>query len=227
MSRPKTKNQYFGTEVEDAIREFNLASTKVQKDIIYARKIHPALNKLAENVINTWKFWRYETTYDDLKSDLVSFLYERLPKIDQSNGKAFSYFTVSSRNFLIKRSQDLYKETINAGDLLEVDERRDLILEKTKIDYIDNLIEFFYIWIEYCDTNLMRMFKSNNDRKICDAILTIFKNNVDIELFNKKELYILIREQCKIDTQYITRVVQTLREHFYESFKKYQKHGRI
>ncbi len=227
MARPKTKNQYFGPEVEEAIKEFNLEEGKFQKDIIYARKIHPALNKLAENVINTWKFWRYETTYEDLKSDLVSFLYERLPKIDQSNGKAFSYFTVSSRNFLIKRSQDLYKETINAGDLLEVDEERNLILEKTKTDYRDSLIEFFYIWIEYCDLNLMNIFKSNNDRKIGDAILTIFRNNADVELFNKKELYILIREQCKIDTQYITRVVQTLKAHFWNSFETYQKIGKL
>lgn len=228
MARKKSVNKiYFGQDVEDAIQEYNKETNLLYKQRIFSQKIYPALNKLTENVINTWKFWRYETTYADLKADIVSHLYERLHMIDPGQGKAYSYFTRCIYHYCIKKNQDLYKEQIRAADLIEVDEERDISAERYLETYRESLKDFIILWSDWCMNNLDALFKSKNDRKVAEAIITLFQNASDLELFNKKELYILIREHSRLDTQYITRVTQQLKELFNRMFQTYQKDGKI
>lgn len=232
MRKPKAKannNMYFGPSVEDAIYRFNQEDSKYKKEIIFNREIYPALNKLAENVINVGKFYRaaQETNFTDLKSDIIAFLYERLPLVSAEKGKAYSFFTLCATRYCIKKSQDLYKEQIRQGDMKQVDEERNVITEMDEISYKEILKDFIIEWSEWCYNRLEILFKSKNERKVADAILTLFMNSNEIELYNKKELYILIREHSKIDTQYITKVSQQLKELFFIMFEQYRKDGKI
>ena len=100
----KVRKVYFGKEVQDAIIEFNSLgqSDSVQQARLFNNTIYPAFLKLTENIINTWKFHRYETTFSDLQRDAVAFLFTKMPGYDSSKGRAYSYFTIVCRNFLIK-----------------------------------------------------------------------------------------------------------------------------
>lgn len=218
---------YFGPEVEDAIFRFNQEESKYKKEMIFNKEIYPALNKLAENVINVGKFYRYETNFADLKSDIVAFLYERLPSISAQKGKAYSFFTICAHRYCIKKSQDLYKEQLRQGDLKSVDGERNITAEMDLLSYKETLQDFIYEWSDWCYDRLELLFKSKNDRKVADAILTLFKNSGEIELYNKKELYILIREHSKIDTQYITKISQQLKQLFFTMFEQYRRDGEI
>ena len=53
------------TSGEDAIDLYNRTDSKRERDKIYAEHIHPAFDKLAENLINTGKFYYYETDFTD------------------------------------------------------------------------------------------------------------------------------------------------------------------
>jgi hypothetical protein len=58
------------------------------------------------------------------------------------------------------------------------------------------------------------MFIKTEDKKIADAVLTIFKTRNDLDIFKKKALYIYIREMTDCDTPKLTKVVTILKEDF-------------
>ena len=57
--------------------------------------------KLSENVLNTWGFTYFDDDKEDIKHEVVSFLLEKIHKFEEGKGKAFSYFTIVARNYLI------------------------------------------------------------------------------------------------------------------------------
>ena len=71
--------------------------------------------------------------------------------------------------------------------------------------------------------NLEKIIKYKRDIPIAYAILEIFKNCENIETYNKKALYIMVREMVKVKTQYITRVVNILKEEYKRLFKIYRE----
>ena len=56
MPRKKKSKVYFGKDVQDAIIRYNLSEDFDIKNKIYQNEIHKAFDKLAENIINTFKF---------------------------------------------------------------------------------------------------------------------------------------------------------------------------
>jgi hypothetical protein len=66
--------------------------------------------------------------------------------------------------------------------------------------------------LEYWDENLNRIFTKKRDIQIADSILELFRRAEYIESFNKKSLYLLVREMTGHKTHYITKVVAKMKE---------------
>ena len=64
-------------------------------------------------------------------------------------------------------------------------------------------VEFLDMYVAHVDNNLHRYFKKPDEAKVADAILTIFRNREHLEIFNKKAIYIYIRELTKLETPII------------------------
>ena len=64
------------------------------------------------------------------------------------------------------------------------------------------------------------MFLKNEDKRIADAVLTIFKTRNDLDIFKKKALYIYIREMTDCDTPKLTKIVTILKEDFKVKYQK-------
>ena len=105
--RSKNKlRQYFHEGTQAAIESFQATESIEERAVLYKEEILPAFEKLAENLIFIHRFTSLHSSYEDLKNDCVTFLYETLYKFDASRGtKAFSYFNVVAKNFLIIRSK--------------------------------------------------------------------------------------------------------------------------
>ena len=71
------------------------------------------------------------------------------------------------------------------------------------------------------------MFKKNKDRKVADAINTLFKRRENLEIFNKKALYIYIREITDVDTPVITKVTKILKKYYKELYNEYNETGYV
>ena len=108
--RKKHSKMYFTQETEDAIVRYNNETDTAKRHQIYNEHIKYAIEKLAENIINTFKFGYIGDQYRDIKTEVVSKMVIEMEKYVQTKGKAFSYFSIITKNHLIISNNEAYKE---------------------------------------------------------------------------------------------------------------------
>lgn len=226
--KPKTKRLYFGPDVDFEIVKYNESEDFLERSRIYQKGIQPAFEKLVENIIHTFKFYYTgDQTMQQQQHEVVSFLVEKLPKFKQANGKAFSYFSIVAKNFCILKNKSNYKKLLS-HDRLDVGS--DLVMGTTYIEIEDKeqqLNMFVNKYVEYWDEKIEEVFSKQNDKVLAYAILHLFKTRDTIELFNKKALYIYIREMSDANTQQITRMVKFLKDKYKIMYNDYLQYGYI
>jgi len=213
---------YFTNEVDKAIIQYNNLTKGPKRDRLYNREIYPALDKLAENIINTFKFPYIDGSFQDLKHDVVAFCTQKLDRFSPNSGKAYSYFSIVSKNYLIARNKKEYKKLKQKADLDVIDQERDITSEISRQDHCETLESFIEEWIHYMDANIDSIFTDETDIKIANSLLEIFKYRKSIDAFNKRALYVLIREQTELKTQRITKTVKIIKQQFYELLNEYR-----
>ena len=226
MPKKKAKRKvYFGIDVQNAIVRYNALDQQTQRaerNKIYQEEIHKAFDKLAENIINTFKFTYFDYPFEDVKCEVVSFMVMNMHKYDHTKGsKAFSYFSVVAKNYLILHNNNNYKK-LKSHNGIEVLDR-----EKNFKDEQYDFKSFTIEMVEYFDTNLNTIFKKDRDLKIGYAIIDLIKQRDEIENFNKKAIYILIREMTDVETAHITSVVNVLKKHYKKLINEYHTNGTI
>lgn len=229
----KVKKMYFTSDVDKAIIEYNACTDFYKRNEIYNTRIKKAFEKLAENVINNWKAPYVTESFKNKKVEIISHLILNLDKFSEDKGKAFSYFTYAARNYLIINNEGNYKklkQEVRIDTDENNDEHRILQIPDYNITYNDNQDEkkeFIALLIEFFDKNLYKIFKKKADLKIAYAILQLIQNYEDIENFNKKNIYILIREMTDSRAQNITRVLNKMKEHYKDLAKEYISTGEL
>jgi len=220
----KKSNNYFTKITDLAISAYNqIEDDSVKREKIYRRFIYPAFMKLTENLINKVKPTYIDSSFQDLQTDLVTFLTERLRKFNPEAGKAYSYYTRTSFNYLIAENQKAYSKLKNDREELDVDEQRNVLIEIHNDEMQETLHYFMDAYVEYCYENLNYIFTNPTDIHVADSVLHIFESRENIEDFNKKALYILIRERTGLETTNITRVIKTLKQIYETKFLEYEQ----
>lgn len=226
MARRKKKSNVYFTKITDiAISAYNTADNTVIREKIYRRFIYPAFMKLAENLINKVKPTYIDSTFIDLQTDLVTFLTERLNKFNPNAGKAYSYYTRTSFNYLIAENQKAYSKLKSDMQEIDVDEQRNIMTEIHNDEMQETLHHFMNAYVEYCYDNLNFIFNNPTDIHVADSILHIFETRENIEDFNKKALYIFIRERTGLETTNITKVIKVLKQIYEEKFLQYERNN--
>jgi len=213
--RKKKSKIYFGKDTENAIIEYNKTECVVERNKIYNEGISAAFDKLAENILNTFKFSYFQCSHLEVQQEVVSNLVSNIHKYKPDNGKAFSYFSIIAKNFLILYNNGNYrkfKKHVSVDD----DETTNVDLELSSIPTNPTnkkeITEFFGLMIDYWDTHIEKIFKKKNELQIAYAVLEIFRSSDRIENFNKKALYLYIREMTNCKTQNITKVVNKMKD---------------
>jgi len=225
--KPKKRNMYFTLDTQDAIVRFNKSTDQPERDKIYREEINYAFNKLAENIIHTFKFYYFDVPYIDVRNEVVAFLNEKIHKFVEGKGKAFSYFSIVAKNYLIIKNNANYQRMKQKQDISIIDENRDVSLEVAYNDYQEMLKDFMDQFISFYDNNLTNIFTNKKDIIVADTLLELFRIRENIENFNKKALYILVRERTGLKTQNITKVVNIMKKDFFRMFKHYQSTGHV
>ena len=225
MAKRKKKSNVYFTKITDlAISAYNsITDDRVKREKIYRRFIYPAFMKMAENLINKVKPTYIDSSFVDLQTDLVTYLTERLNKFNPLSGKAYSYYTRTSFNYLIAENQKAYSK-LKADTLeIDIDEQRNIITEIHNEEMRETLKYFMDAYIEYCYEHLNYIFTNGTDIHVADSILHIFETRENIEDFNKKALYIFIRERTGLETSNITKVIKTLKQIYTDKFREYEQ----
>ena len=227
--RKRTKKQYFTADVDLAIKEYLSSSNQKERDYIFATRIHYAFYKLAENLIHTFKFYYTEVDdLEDLKHEVICFLLEKLDYFKPEKGsKAFSYFSIVGKNYLILYNNNNYKKKKQKVDVLAADEDDGVIRQLGRPARKQDIKDFIDYFTDYIDKHMFTMFKKDKDRKVADAINILFKRRENLEIFNKKALYIYIREMTEVDTPVITKVTKILKKKYKELYTEYDSTGYV
>ena len=225
--RKKKSKNYFTQDTEDAIVLYNNTDDPAIRSDIYRDRIHYAFFKLTENIIHTFKF--YYTEVDDiehLQHEVITFLLSKLDKFDPTRGaKAYSYFGTIAKRYLILSNQKNYKKRVDKApvSVLEEDESHSYVIDGDNVH--DRLSLFIDEYVEYVTENIYTLFPKGNDAQIADAILEIFRKRENIDVFNKKALYIYIREMVDVKTPKITKIANRLYAIFKDNYIFYIETG--
>ena len=223
--KKRPKNYYFHQGTEKAIIRYNNSDRPSLRNKIYNEHIRAAFDKLAENIIHTFKFYYFDTTSEEVKNEVVSFLVMNMHKFKEGKGKAFSYFSIVAKNYLILNNNKNYKMGKIHDGIDVLDYKRNItgetnLSERTEINslFTEELVRFW----EY---NLTNIFRRDKDIRVADSVLHLFRIKQNLENFNKKALYILIREMTGSNTQHITRIINVMKKYNKRLYSEFEKEG--
>jgi hypothetical protein len=222
--KPKTKNNYFTEETEEAILEYRASKNQAERNKIYNQRIHFGFYKLAENIIHTFKFYYTEVDkIEDLKYEVVSFLLQKLDLYDQSKGKAYSYFGTIAKRYLIIYNQKNYKKLVNKIDIPNNEEddesfKQAIVVKEYSEPDRGDIIERFS---KLLDSKIPDLFEKQEEINVAYAILEIFRKRENIEIFNKKALFIYIKEMTDCQSNTITKVIKKIKGLYVQILNNY------
>jgi len=216
------KKQYFDLNVQNWIITYQSQSKREKKNKIYTKYIHPAFVELVDSLVVVYNFKSSNEDINHLKNDCITFLFETLNKYDASKGtKAFSYFNVVAKNWLIIQSRKLLKHKkrsayIDDEEGLTNEEKLDLI-EKTYFIEKDfdqqenddrlNLEKLIKV-LNYVDIHL----KDEKDKKCSYAIRKIYTDIDSIEFFNKRAVFVYLREISGLNSNELSLSLSNIRK---------------
>jgi len=228
--KKKNKKVYFGKDVQEAIIRYNSEENPNIRNQIYRDEIAYAFDKLCENIINTFKFSYFDSRFEDVKNEVISFLVLNIHKYDASKGfKAFSYFSVVAKNYLILNNNNNYK-MLKTHSSSSSDKHYVINASVNKLE--ENLKDsdiqiFFNEMINFFEDKVENIFKKTEDIKIAYSVIKLFKERENLENFNKKGLYLLIREMTGVQTSKITKVVNIMKRHYIKINKTFNEKGTV
>ena len=225
--RRKKSKMYFGTPAQEAIIEYNNSADPEERSKIYETRIKFPFEKLAENVMNTFKFSYFDVPKKDVQTEVVSVMVEKMHMFQEGKGRAFSYFTIIAKNHMILKNNGNYKRWKQNSLLSAMPETWNPQNDFYASEENDEFKEFKKIMLKYWDDNLNVVFTRKRDLQIADAILELFRRSEHIENFNKKHLYLLIREMTDCKTHYITKVVNVMKKHQKKMLNDYLEYGEL
>ena len=218
------KKMYFNEDVENAIIKYNKSDNDKEKNKIYRFHISKAFDKLVENIINTFKFDYMEQSFDDVKQEVVSKLIVALPNYDETKGfKAYSFFSIVAKNYLIQNNNANYKRLVLHRDI-DSDEYKEIFDNRIKDDYSKYLLEEI---IRYFEENVKYMFQRDDDIIIANGVIDLLKDIDSIDNFNKKYIYVLLKEMLNMKTFKITRVINEMKRTYKRLISEFDRKGFI
>lgn len=217
--RKRTKNDYFTKVHENAIIKYALSNCRQERTELYASYIQPAFSEMVNKIIFTYKF-NTLPNIDPLREDCKIWLTTILDKYDPNKGsKAFSYFSVVTKNWFIhkvkKNSKKLKREVSyenlveNGGaDILGTsdDGAESYLSQRVEMEFWNSLLTQVDKW----DTGNLKA----NEKAVLEAVKVLLHNIEDIEIFNKKAVYLYLRELTGLNTKQVVNNLNKLREKY-------------
>jgi hypothetical protein len=226
--RKPSKTQYFTLLTEKAIIAYNKETDYNLRNKIYREFIDYPFNKLVENIYHTFKFSYFDVPYEDVKCEVVAFLNEKIDKFTEGKGKAFSYFSIVAKNYLIFHNNGNYKKYNQHVNIADTPSESSVCLQTVDPHHKDvETNEFLKLMVDYWERNVGRIFTKQRDLNIANAVIELFRNCDRIDAFNKKALYLYIREISSCKTQQITKVINKMKSYQRVIAQSYLDRGKL
>lgn len=212
--KPSVTKMYFTEETEKYIILYNETEDQSIRNEIYESHIKNAFDKLVENIFNTFKFTYFDNSPSEIKKETVAHLVANMHKFEKGKGKAFSYFSIVAKNYLIFHNNGNYKKFNQHVSISDTPDESTVCLQVEDAHHKNTeMTEFMKIMIAYWEKNIHKIFTKKRDLGIANAVIELFRNGNRIDCFNKKSLYLYIREISSCKTQQITKVINKMKHY--------------
>lgn len=225
----RVEKQYFTQQHEEAILQYCSTKDIKIKEKLYKELIGPAFNEMVNKIVFTYKFTNLPNI-DELKDECKTWITTILDKFDVSKGsKAFSYFSVITKNWFIhkvkKVSRQNKKEIFIEDAQLQSEINDENLIIYNEYDNQRESYEFWkFLWSEIEDWKELEL--KPNEKKVLNAITILLENPDAIEIFNKKAIYLYVREITDLNTKQVVNNLNKIRIK-YKEFKKSWDDGEI
>jgi hypothetical protein len=228
MAKRRRKTAYFTKVHEQAIIDFNNTTDLDEREYLYNTYIGPVFSEMVDKIVFTYRFTTLPNC-DSLRDECKIWLTTILQKYDPTKGsKAFSYFSVITKNWFIakvKKNSKARRVEIPIADVMVrpiLDEKlvvsHGYYAKRTEREFWEELWKEMESW----DTGNLKP----NEKKVLEAIKILLDNPDSIEIFNKKAIYLYIREITGLNTKQIVNNLNKMRAK-YRTFKKDWDEGKL
>lgn len=220
--------QYFNKDTDRSIERYLSSTDLREKNRIFELEISPAFEKLIENQIFVYRFFKVDDV-DTLKREALSNLYEMLPKFDPSKGtKGFSYFNVVARNWFIHKVKEKSKKNRIESELhVDVDHESNNSDPNFSINPYEHDIEEKERWNIFCkalESWKPRLAKSA-EKQVLNAVIYLLNNPDLVTIYNKKAVYLYLRELTNLNTKQVVTHLKKLKSFYNEWSEEYNSTG--
>jgi hypothetical protein len=225
-SRSKKSNRYFTKVHEDAIVRYCQTDSKQEKSQLYGEFIAPVFNELVDKIVFTFRFTSLPNI-DELREECKVWLTTILDKYNPGKGStAFSYFSVVTKNWFIAKSKRQQKRIRREIDFADVSYRDQVEYLSYNHDFDEREDKEFFACLFTEINRWEAMELKDSERKVLDAVKVLLDNPDQIEIFNKKAIYLYLREITGMNTKQVVRNLNKLRIR-YRDFKTKWNRGDI
>ncbi len=221
MPRPKNpNNNYFNSDVEEAVHAFNLCDDERERNKLFSI-IYPALAKISQVWRNKIKPTYIEIPPDELEMDCTTFMLEKLPMVKKGKGKAFSYLTVTARNYYIQENMKWYAKhkknpSIDAiSDKFDVEE-----IPSNRVEEMEESAKVFNTFLEYIDENFDEIFPTKKHKLFANVFMEKVRTKGLSLDFNRRKFLNEVSTETGIERGSITKQVSRVASQF-TIFKEY------
>lgn len=211
--KKKKSNIYFSAKHENAIVSYARTSDRKEREKLYREWIEPVFEQMVNKIVFTYKF-NLLPNIDDLKIECKGWLTTVLDKFDPEKGsKAFSYFSVITKNWFIhkvKKNSDKIKRESYFEDLKKESREPQLIINNDYDEQREKEEYWNTLYAELVDWEQEETMKPN-EKKVLQAVMLLLENPEKIEIFNKKAIYLYIREMTGLNTKQVASNLTSLK----------------
>jgi len=182
---------------------------------------------MVDKIVFTYKFTTLPNI-EQLREECKIWLMTILDKFQPEKGhKAFSYFSVITKNWFIHKVKKQQRKNQREVDFDAAPKKYEEQYLSTDDSWVKSKLEqefwsSFYENIKGWNCEEMR----ENDQLVYKAIVVLFESKEDIEIFNKKAIYLYLRELTGLNTKQVVNSLNKFRG-MYREFKDDWESGHI
>jgi hypothetical protein len=220
---------YFNDNTQRAIIDYKLEPDSSKRDTLYITEIQPAFSKLVENLINVYGFNIQYESKSDLQMECLEFLYSVITKYDADKGsRAFSYFNVIARNWLIIRAKQSVRnvhlftslddlEALSQHDLETIENHsispspEDVLVSNTNSKKLGDIL-----------TIISGLATTENEIECLKGINMLFENINDLDFLNKRAVMLYLREITVLSPKNLSVVLSAMKRYYKAAKAEYE-----
>ena len=199
--------------------QYALTDDRKVRTQLYIELIGPVFDEMVDKIVYTYKFTTLPNI-DPLKEECKIWLTTILDKFNPDSGsKAFSYFSVITKNWFIHKVKRNSKKTRTELQYDEMPLEIEQEYLSTTNDYLERMEQYQFWQKLHSEMNEWEKLKlKDNERKVLQAVKILFENAHEIEIFNKKAIYLYLREITGLNTKQVVNNLNKIRVK-YHNFK--------